>query len=63
MIQDQPSHSVSADRKHSLMKMNKTEANYDHYDLESKLLKLKAHLQQMERPACSNLSILQDYYQ
>jgi hypothetical protein len=45
------------------MKMNKTEANYDHYDLESKLLKLKAHFQQIERPPSSSLTLLQDYYQ
>jgi hypothetical protein len=45
------------------MKMNKTEANYDHYDLESKILKLKTHLQQIQKPACSNLNIIEEYYQ
>lgn len=61
-MQDHVSHSVSADRKHSLTKMNKTEVNYDGDDIEKHTFQVMMRMKHLRTPPCTNIELIKEYF-
>lgn len=61
-IQEPASHSVSADRRHSIARANRTEANFEGEEIEIAIDQLLMGLRSLPQPPCLNARLLNQYF-